>query len=266
MRIAGAQLPVTNNVQTNFAEICKAIDYAQENDCDYLVTPEAALSGYRPAQWNANTCKETEETLPKLIEYASKKNVGLILGTLWLEDKDNPSYAYTGGLGRNQQRFYDKTGTLLGVYNKEYTADYDTSFTEPGNDNQPIELFNDKEKLKVMGMICNDMWGSYYEGKKHLTRWAREKYDVDVILQSSNTGKDGTEDTKKTFFDFHYNCLKFSAFAVVIPIMNVDSITHIDGRPYNHTGSPSGVFAGEEYLVPAEGIQYFHHDFEGKRL
>ena len=266
MRIAGAQIPVRKEVEKNFAEICKAIDYASENKCEFLVTPEAALSGYEPARWNLNTCKETEEALPKLVDYAVKKNVGLVLGTLWLEEKDNPAYGFTGGLVRNQQRFYDKTGNLLGVYNKVYTADYDTDMTGPGEDNQPIELLDGDEKIKVMGMICNDMWGSYYEGKKHLARRAKEKYDVDVILQSSNTGKDGTDDTGKIFFDFHYQCLKFSEFAVVVPILNVDSVNHIDGREYNHTGSPSGVFAGDEYLVPPTGTQYFYHEFGGRRI
>ena len=46
IRFAGAQMPCTPNVDDNVEQIKKAIDYAVENKCDYLVTPEGALSGY----------------------------------------------------------------------------------------------------------------------------------------------------------------------------------------------------------------------------
>ena len=46
VRIAGAQIPCTPIVKDNVEHIKKAIDYAVENRCDYLVTPEGAVSGY----------------------------------------------------------------------------------------------------------------------------------------------------------------------------------------------------------------------------
>ena len=46
MRIAGAQIPVTNDVSKNYEAIKKACDWAIENNVDYLFTPENALSGY----------------------------------------------------------------------------------------------------------------------------------------------------------------------------------------------------------------------------
>jgi len=39
MRIAGAQIPVTNDVKTNFEAIMKACEWAVENKVDYLFTP-----------------------------------------------------------------------------------------------------------------------------------------------------------------------------------------------------------------------------------
>ena len=46
IRFGGAQIPVTPFQQKNVKSIKKAIDWAAENNVDYLVTPEASLSGY----------------------------------------------------------------------------------------------------------------------------------------------------------------------------------------------------------------------------
>ena len=46
MRIAGAQIPVGSDIQSNKREILKALDWAKDNKVDHLLTPEGALSGY----------------------------------------------------------------------------------------------------------------------------------------------------------------------------------------------------------------------------
>jgi len=46
VRVAGAQIPVTKDLEYNKKEIFKALDWAKENEVDQLLTPEAALSGY----------------------------------------------------------------------------------------------------------------------------------------------------------------------------------------------------------------------------
>ncbi len=46
LRIAGAQIPVTENVSANLATISRAIDFALSNKADILLTPEGSLSGY----------------------------------------------------------------------------------------------------------------------------------------------------------------------------------------------------------------------------
>ena len=48
VRFAGAQIPVTQDLDKNEASIIKAIDWAAENNCDWLLTPEGSLSGYFP--------------------------------------------------------------------------------------------------------------------------------------------------------------------------------------------------------------------------
>ena len=62
MRIAGAQIPVTNDVKTNFEAIMKACEWAVENKVDYLFTPETSLSGYNTPAYT--TVSYTHLTLP----------------------------------------------------------------------------------------------------------------------------------------------------------------------------------------------------------
>ena len=43
VRFAGAQLPVTQELEENKKAILKAIDWAASNNCDWLLTPEGSL-------------------------------------------------------------------------------------------------------------------------------------------------------------------------------------------------------------------------------
>ena len=70
IRLGGAQIPVTVDIQKNKEEILKAIDWAKDNEVDHLLTPEAALSGYM-SDWKENlneltdALKEIEEVYHK---------------------------------------------------------------------------------------------------------------------------------------------------------------------------------------------------------
>ena len=44
IRVAGAQIPVVNNVVKNVETLTRAIDYAARQEADVLVTPEGSLS------------------------------------------------------------------------------------------------------------------------------------------------------------------------------------------------------------------------------
>ena len=49
IRVAGAQIPVTRDVERNVRAIGRAIAYAAVEKADVLLTPEGSLSGYTPA-------------------------------------------------------------------------------------------------------------------------------------------------------------------------------------------------------------------------
>ena len=102
VRFAGAQIPVTRDVHTNVEEIKEAIDYAKEVNADFLVTPEASLSGYYE---NFMETAEQFQTLQQgeheVVSYARENNIGLCLGTLFLNNEE------LGQIKRNQIRFYN---------------------------------------------------------------------------------------------------------------------------------------------------------------
>ena len=76
IRLAGAQIPVTPYTQSNVMEIRRAIDWASENNVDYLITPEASLSGYT-ADFD-NNFNRTTDGLAEIEKYAAAKNVGYL--------------------------------------------------------------------------------------------------------------------------------------------------------------------------------------------
>ena len=104
IRVCGAQLPVTTNIDENLAVIKDAIDYAADQKADILLTPEGSLSGYTP---NFDSDK-VEIALKIIVDYACTKNLGLALGTCFYEGKNCS----------NEIRFYDKGGNLLGYHTK----------------------------------------------------------------------------------------------------------------------------------------------------
>ena len=81
MRIAGAQIPVGSNIQSNKIEILKSLDWAKQNAVDHLLTPEGALSGY------CNGWQDKDEELKDALKEIEQHNtgVGLHLGTLFKE-------------------------------------------------------------------------------------------------------------------------------------------------------------------------------------
>jgi len=46
VRFAGAQIPCSKILKNNVQTIKTAIDWAVDNQVDYLITPEGSLSGY----------------------------------------------------------------------------------------------------------------------------------------------------------------------------------------------------------------------------
>ena len=110
IRVAGAQMCVTNNIQANQEIILRAIDFSATVKADILLTPEGSLSGYRPYFEQA----AVEKALQTVTDAARRARVGLALGTCYVEPSD--------GLCYDQLRFYAPDGTYLGFHTKILTC------------------------------------------------------------------------------------------------------------------------------------------------
>ena len=110
LRVAGAQIPVTDDIMDNVAAICRAIDFAKREDAHILLTPEGSLSGYTHEFDPASVVR----ALHRVTDLAREAGVGLALGTCFLEPNDNRCY--------NQIRFYERDGRYLGFHSKTLTC------------------------------------------------------------------------------------------------------------------------------------------------
>lgn len=257
MRIAGAQIPVSKHINQNVETIKAAINWALENQCDWLVTPEGSLSGYLP-NFNVET---TNTALTEIETYATKMSIGLCLGTLWVEDEEY------GSVRRNQIRFYNKEGDLLGVTNKTHGVDYDSTFLMNNIEKDGINIITlqnppggtGQQYLKVVGLICNDMWPHFANYSiPHLAQSAQ----ATLLIHSSNGARGNDKD--KVYNTWHDANLKMISHITQVPIITVDNIYHMNGEYYDGpTSSPSGIVMDGEWLkqVPRTGTQYFYWDF-----
>ena len=110
MRVSGAQIPVTRDIGSNVRRIERAINYAISENADILLTPEGSLSGYTHQFDFQAAC----EALDYVTQKARKANLGLALGTCFVEPEDKQCY--------NQIRFYKPDGEYLGFHSKTLTC------------------------------------------------------------------------------------------------------------------------------------------------
>lgn len=262
VRFAGAQIPVTQDLNKNKDSILKAIDWAAENNCDWLLTPEGSLSGYFP-----NFDIVLENGMPDLakaayevISYANKKGMGIALGTLWVDIE------HRGSIRKNQIRYYDKQGELLGATNKQYIVggedsphhSWDQVLADPPGTTKTHYL----DGVRTCGMICNDFWGNGFRFNAPSLPLMASIHSVEVILHATNGDRGNSQD--KLWMEWHDVHLRMMSTQYGIPIITVDSCCDKFGeREDLPTSSPSGVLVDGEWVVqvPRTGQQHFYWDY-----
>ena len=190
LRVAGAQIPVCTDIEANVETIMRAIDFAGTEQADILLTPEGSLSGYAPDFDTA----AVKRALAKVTAAAARVNVGLALGTCFVEDDDR---CY------NQIRFYAPDGAYLGFHSKTLTCG---SLTDPPRGEiehyavAPLRLYDWPDTL-IGGLICNDLWanpGCTPQPDPHLTQQLSDM-GARVIFHAVNGGrKSASSITKPT--------------------------------------------------------------------
>jgi predicted amidohydrolase len=249
LRVAGAQIPVTNDVDSNVAAISRAIAFARDEKADILLTPEGSLSGYR---WDFDKAA-VEKALETVTRLAREAAVGLALGTCFTEVAD--------GLVYNQIRFYGRDGAFIGFHGKILVC-ADVTKDPPAGERDyyavsPLTVF-DFEGVTIAGLICNDMWANpgCTVGPDPRLAYQLSKMGARVILHASNGGRDNSEwsDVARTY---HETNLRMRAAAGRIWIATADNSDPPDivGASPSGVLSPDGAWAcrakpaGEDYYV-----------------
>jgi predicted amidohydrolase len=248
LKVAGAKLAVSNDVEVNVASIRRAIDFTRKEGADILLTPEGSLSGYTPDFDRV----EVEKALQEIVDYASSAKVGLALGTCFYE---------ANGRCYNQIRFYDKEGDFLGFHSKILRCG-DHGNPEGGEINTyavtPLRTF-EFEGVIIGGLICNDMWanpGCTTLPDTHLSQQL-SNMGARVIFHAVNGGRDESE-WSGVNWNFHESNLRMRAGSGGIWIVTADN-----SHPRNLNSScPSGVLNTRGNWIcttEAKDVQFFSY-------
>jgi len=252
IRVAGAQVPVTNDIEDNTAGILRAIEWARSEDADILLTPEGSLSGYTPHF----DIRAVRQALERVTSAARAAKVGLALGTCFVEAGDHRCY--------DQIRFYDATGQFLGFHSKILTCG---SLTVP-----PAGEINDYAFAALRtfelqgtclgGLVCNDMWANPEctpMPDPHLSQQLARR-GARIILHAVNGGRDGSP-WSDVGFQYHEANLRMRARAGHVWIVTVDSCFPLGLR----CSAPSGVIAPDGHWVcrtDPHGEQFFSYSID----
>jgi predicted amidohydrolase len=236
LRVAGAQIPVTNDIRANVETIARAIDFAAAEGADVLLTPEGSLSGYTHQFHRA----AVEAALAEVRQRAAAVSVGLALGTCFVEPKDGRCY--------DQIRFYDRDGAALGFHSKILLCGTLTD-APVGEINHyatsPLQTFR-LQGVPVGGLICNDLWANPTctpMPDPHLTQQLARQ-GARVIFHAVNGGRGGTEFPKLSW-SYHEANLQMRALAGKLWIVTVDNCYPLDC----YCSCPSGVIDPQGHWV-----------------
>ena len=262
IRIAGAQIPVGTNIESNKKEILKSLAWAKENNVDQLVTPECALSGYLN-HWQDNL-EEIKSSLTEIEEFVKECGVGLHLGCNFKEPE------ILGDVNRNEIRHYGKDGNLLGLTYKTYIIPMTECVVARNPDYDFLTVVPIGEKETAAGLICNDLWG-YQECNNYPISESYKQMGLSLIIHCTNGAKYYEDCVANDVFQcWHEGYLRMTSYATRTPIITVDSCTpwEWDGNEDEvdkcMTSSTSGVLHNGEWKVsvPQRGRQYFIYDLE----
>ncbi|MHA1792003.1 MAG: carbon-nitrogen hydrolase family protein [Promethearchaeota archaeon] len=205
--VAGAQIPVLQDISINHESILNAINAAVNEKADILLTPEGSLSGYT-ADFQQD---ELDYYLDKLVSRARSANLGLAIGTCYRESSDNGVY--------NQIRFYDKSGEFIGFHSKILRTISEKHLYKSAG----LRVFN-FEGILIGGLICNDLWANpecTSEPDPHLTRELK-KLGAKIIFHAVNGGR-SNDPFMDIIRNFHEANLRMRARADDLWIVTVDN-------------------------------------------
>ncbi len=255
LRVAGAQLPVSRDLDKNVAAISRAVEFARREKADVLVTPEGSLSGY----WAGFDVAATRAAIGQVTAQAKSAGVALVLGTCFADD---------AGQRYDAQRFYGRDGEYLGFHSKILLCRRVANPAAKGEmdsfKSSPLRTFA-LDGVTVGGLVCNDMWANPEYTPMPDPYLARQLAGLGarIIFVSANAGQDSGPDWPLNH-SFHEANLRLRARSAGVWIVVVDAADPDARKPSN---CPSGVVAPDgQWAIQADskGEQLFIHTIELK--
>lgn len=252
IRVAGAQMRVSRDVQQNVAALCEVIQTASSADADILLTPEGSLSGYT----HDFDSHAVADGLRQVTLVAREQGIGLALGTCFVE---------SNGKCYNQLRFYRPDGAYLGFHSKMLRCgSLDTP--SQGEINHfaasALRTFPWAPGITIGGLICNDMWANPEctpMPDTHLSQ-GLSAMGTRIIFHGVNGGRDGSE-WSQLVWHYHESNLRMRARAGELWIVTTDSCYPVD-LPCS---APSGVVTPQgdwACRTVSRGPQFFSYTID----
>lgn len=261
MIFAGGQINVTNDISINIQNIKELIDYTAAVEADFCSMPEYAMSGFIDnwIDWEDKK-PQVEAGVEELVAYATSKNVGMFLSTLYDPDPFEEDYfdEPEDNKVRNQVRVYDKDGKLLGAANKiRAWGPIEQRTVSMEGIKQNVITMPNNEKVGVM--LCNDLWGNGFEGGPVIHRTMLADFGAQIFIHATNAERGKGRLKDDTLREFHNGWLR--TVSLDGPIITTDNACNMNGQPYNGpTSSSSGICMNAMWVERCadRGVEFFH--------
>ncbi len=235
IRVSGVQMVVGKSKKENLPRI---LDYINKSDCDFLVFPEMALTGYN----NGFSDARTAEAWAQIATACRNSYVTAIVGTGCRHE----------GHTHIQSRVFGGDGELIGTHEKIVPTSADREWCRPGAE---LNVFSYKE-VHFGCLICNDLWvtpgcGPYPDPR--LSYQLGQK-GAQIIFHSINSG------TSDIHLAYHESNLRLRALESQVYIVTANA-----AHPKEAINAPSGVVSPKgEWLVqvPLLGEHVYTYDLE----
>ncbi|MBI1319781.1 MAG: hypothetical protein GC168_12665 [Candidatus Hydrogenedens sp.] len=236
LRITGVQMEVKPAKKDNLPRILNLIEHA---DCDIIVFPSMALTGYN----SDFSDTRTEEAWEKIAAECRKIYTSAIVGTGARRD----------GHGYIEALVFGDDGETLGYHDMLVPTEKDRTWARPGDE---LTVFND-HNVTFGCLIANDVWvapgmGPYPDPR--LTYQLAHTHGAQVIFHLNHSGID------PQYRDYYDSNLRLRAREARCPIVTVNATD-----PRGRLNVPSGVISAEgEWIhkVEPQGEHTFTLDLD----
>ena len=236
IRVTGVQMEVRPTKKENLSRILNLIEHG---DCDVVVFPEMALTGYN----NDFSDARTEAAWNDIAAMCRKTYTTAIVGT----------GARFDGHAHIQARIFGDDGEVMGAHEKLVPTQADRAWARPGEE---LRVFSKGEL--IFGCLCgNDLWvapgfGPYTDHR--LSYQLAKNHGAQIIFHLNNSGTD------PQYKDFYEANLRLRAKEAGCPIVTVNACA-----PNGEINVASGVIGADgKWIkqVPRVGEHHFTVDLE----